>query len=230
MSKGLNPAVRTVSVLLLLQVGVAGQSPTKISTLDQPSTIASSSASTDPSNPLGAAVSDNKGNVRTEVNNMIAAFRGFRMVKLHPSITRTRPRTVIAVPVVPLKNPALNFRTIPDEARMNESSFTGPSMGLLGDPSVFNATAYSLYGPTRSGVYVRRGIIAADPRVIPLGSVVQISAGKYSGVYTVLDTGKAIKGKIVDLWMPSYREAINFGRRQVKVRVLRRGYKRKTNN
>jgi 3D (Asp-Asp-Asp) domain-containing protein len=163
------------------------------------------------------------------VNNMIAAFRGFRMVNLPSSITRTRPRFVIVAPVISLKNPALNFRMVPDETRMSESSFTVPSMGLLGDPSVFNATAYSLYGLTRSGVYVRRGIIAADPRVIPLGSVVQISAGKYSGVYTVLDTGKVIKGKIVDLWMPSYREAINFGRRQVKVRVLRRGYKRKTN-
>jgi 3D (Asp-Asp-Asp) domain-containing protein len=229
MSKGLNPAVCTVSVLLLLQVGAAGQSSTKISTLDQPSTITSSSASANASNSLSAAVSDNKGNIRTEVNNMIAAFRGFRMVKMPSSLTKTRPRTIVAVPMVSLKTPALNFRIVPDEARMSESSFPVPSMGLLGDPSVFDATAYSLYGPTRSGVYVRRGVIAADPRVIPLGSVVQISAGKYSGVYTVLDTGRLIKGRIVDLWMPSYREAINFGRQQVKVRILRRGYKRKTN-
>jgi 3D (Asp-Asp-Asp) domain-containing protein len=229
MSRGLNPVVGTVGILLLLQVGVAGQNPTKVSTLDQPSTITPSSASTNPSNPLGAAVSDNKGNVRTEVSNMIAAFRGFKMVKLPSSLTKTRPRTVIAVPVVSLKNPALNFMIVPDEARMNESDFLAPHMGILGDPSVFDATAYSLYGVTRSGAYVRRGVIAADPRVIPLGSVVQISAGKYSGVYTVLDTGRLIKGKIVDLWMPSYREAINFGRQQVKVRVLRRGYKRKTN-
>jgi 3D (Asp-Asp-Asp) domain-containing protein len=229
MSRGLNPVVGTVGIILLLQVGVAGQNPTKVSTLDQPSTITPSSASTNPSNPLGAAVSDNKGNVRTEVSNMIAAFRGFKMVKLPSSLTKTRPRTVIAVPVVSLKNPALNFMIVPDEARMSESDFPAPHMGILGDPSVFDATAYSLYGVTRSGAYVRRGVIAADPRVIPLGSVVQISAGKYSGVYTVLDTGRLIKGKIVDLWMPSYREAINFGRQQVKVRVLRRGYKRKTN-
>jgi len=228
MSKGLNPAVCTVSVLLLLQAGVAGQSPTKISTLDQPSTITSSTASNNASNPLSAAVSDKKGKIRTEVHNMIAGFRGFKMVKLPASSTKTRPRTIVAVPAVSLKNPALNFRIVPDEARMNESSFSVPSMGLIGDPSVFNATAYSLYGPTASGVYVRRGVIAADPRVIPLGSVVQISAGQYSGVYTVLDTGRLIKGKIVDLWMPSYREAVNFGRRQVKVRILRRGYKRKT--
>jgi 3D (Asp-Asp-Asp) domain-containing protein len=229
MSRGLNPVVGTVGIFLLLQVGVAGQNPTKVSTLDQPSTITPSSASTNPSNPLGAAVSDNKGNVRTEVSNMIAAFRGFKMVKLPASLTKTRPRTVIAVPVVSLKNPALNFMIVPDEARMNEGDFPAPHMGILGDPSLFDATAYSLYGVTRSGAYVRRGVIAADPRVIPLGSVVQISAGKYSGVYTVLDTGRLIKGKIVDLWMPSYREAINFGRQQVKVRVLRRGYKRKTN-
>jgi 3D (Asp-Asp-Asp) domain-containing protein len=109
---------------------------------------------------------------------------------------------------------------------VNDKDFPVPTMSIIGDPSVFSATAYSLNGQTASGAYVRRGVIAADPRIIPLGSVVQITAGKYSGVYTVLDTGRVIKGKIVDLWMPSYREAINFGRQQVKIRVLRRGYKK----
>jgi 3D (Asp-Asp-Asp) domain-containing protein len=225
MSKGLNPVVWTFSILLILQVGVNGQTQ-KVSNFDQPTAIATSSATANPSNPLVAAVSENKGNVRAEVNNVIASFRGFRMV-LPASITKTRPRrTVVAVPMVALKYPSLNFRIDADEARMSGSRFPVPNMEIIGDPSVFNATAYSLYGPTRSGEYVRRGVIAADPRVIPLGSVVQISAGKYSGIYTVLDTGKVIKGKIVDLWMPTYREAINFGRRDVKVRILRRGYRK----
>lgn len=224
MSKGLNPVVWTSSILLLLQVGVHGQDQ-KLSNIDQPAAIATSTTTVNPSNPLVAAVSENKGNVRSEVNNVIASFRGFRVI-FPASITKTRPRTVIAVPMVALKNPSVNFRTDADEARMGESRFPNPNIEIIGDPSVFNATAYSLYGPTRSGEYVRRGVIAADPRVIPLGSVVQISAGKYSGVYTVLDTGKVIKGKIVDLWMPTYREAVNFGRQQVKVRILRRGYRK----
>jgi 3D (Asp-Asp-Asp) domain-containing protein len=70
---------------------------------------------------------------------------------------------------------------------------------------------------------VRRGVIAADPRVLPLGSVVQVRAGDYSGVYTVHDTGLLVKGRAVDIWMPSSREARSFGRRQVKLQVLRYG-------
>ena len=229
MSRSLNPAVWTVCIsliLLMLQVGVAGQTPTKIANLDQQSSTTSSPISPNPSHPLGIAGIGSEMKVRAEVTNMIAAFKGFRMVSLSPSLIKTRPRRVIEVPVISLKNPSLNLNVAADESRMNEEDFPIPTMSIIGDPSVFSATAYSLNGVTRSGAYVRRGVIAADPRIIPLGSVVQITAGKYSGVYTVLDTGRVIKGNIVDLWMPSYREAVNFGRQRVKVRILRRGFRK----
>jgi 3D (Asp-Asp-Asp) domain-containing protein len=96
---------------------------------------------------------------------------------------------------------------------------------ILGPASNFQATAYALYGRTRSGTYVRRGVIAADPRVIPLGSIVHIKTPGYSGVYTVQDTGRKIKGNIVDVWVPSSREARIFGRRKIKLHVLRLGPK-----
>jgi 3D (Asp-Asp-Asp) domain-containing protein len=89
--------------------------------------------------------------------------------------------------------------------------------GRLND---FNATAYCLQGRTASGHKVRPGIIAADPRVLPLGTVVHLQAGEYSGVYTVLDTGGAIKGRLIDVYVPTRKEALNFGRRQVKLRVI----------
>jgi 3D (Asp-Asp-Asp) domain-containing protein len=88
----------------------------------------------------------------------------------------------------------------------------------------FSATAYSLKGATASGINVRRGIIAADPRVLPIGSVVRILAGKYSGIYTVMDTGGSLKGRRIDIYMPSQAEALRFGSRQVKVEVLRHGW------
>ncbi len=91
---------------------------------------------------------------------------------------------------------------------------------------VFVATAYSLKGVTRSGVRVRRGIVAADPSRIPLGSVIQVRAGSYSGIYRVLDTGSAIKGEIIDIYVPDYHEAVRFGRQRVQVRVLRHGWDR----
>lgn len=89
----------------------------------------------------------------------------------------------------------------------------------------FQATAYCLKGRTASGEHVRPGVIAADPRVLPLGTVVHLRAGSYTGTYTVLDTGGRIRGRIIDVYVPTYREAKQFGRRSVKIKVLSRAKK-----
>lgn len=81
----------------------------------------------------------------------------------------------------------------------------------------FSATAYCFTGRTAMGHGVRRGLIAADPRVLKLGSRVKISAGQWSGTYLVSDTGSAIKGKRIDIWVPGCSEARRFGRRTVQV-------------
>ncbi len=86
----------------------------------------------------------------------------------------------------------------------------------------FTATAYCLKGRTASGSGVRRGIVAADPRVLPLGTRISLNAGSYSGSYVVADTGGAVKGKKLDIWVPSCSEARRFGRRSVKVSVASR--------
>ncbi len=92
----------------------------------------------------------------------------------------------------------------------------------------FKATAYCLRGRTASGRKVRRGIVAADPRVLRLGSRIKMSAGKYSGNYMVADTGGRIKGRVLDIWVPSCKEARKWGRRTVHVKVLSKGkYKKK---
>ena len=88
------------------------------------------------------------------------------------------------------------------------------------------ATAYSLRGRTASGRMVAKGLIAADPRHLPLGSRVRIEAGPYSGEYLVADTGALVRGKRIDIWTPSSREAMRFGRRTVKLTVLSFGVKR----
>lgn len=86
----------------------------------------------------------------------------------------------------------------------------------------FTATAYCLKGRTASGGSVRRGIVAADPRVLPLGTRISLNAGAYSGSYVVADTGGAVKGRKLDIWVPSCSEARRFGRRSVKVSVASR--------
>src|SRR5712691_2947965 len=82
------------------------------------------------------------------------------------------------------------------------------------------ATAYSLRGRTASGRMVSRGLIAADPAVLPLGSRVRLEHPGYTGEYIVADTGGAIRGRRIDIWIPSSREAVRFGRRTVKLTVL----------
>jgi 3D (Asp-Asp-Asp) domain-containing protein len=106
-------------------------------------------------------------------------------------------------------NPALTTST--GESKTTESAAA---------PVMFSATAYSLYGRTASGVHVRKGIIAADRRILPIGSRVRVESGSYTGEYEVCDTGGAIRGKRIDLWVPSSREAMKFGRRNVKLTVL----------
>lgn len=93
--------------------------------------------------------------------------------------------------------------------------------------SDFHATAYCLKGRTASGEMVRTGLVAADPKVLPLGTLVRIDAGKYSGIYKVADTGGAIKGNKIDIYVPTYREAKLFGRQKIKVTVLDKGGKGK---
>ena len=109
---------------------------------------------------------------------------------------------------------------------------TDPAGGLngardsLAAPVHYTATAYSLYGRTASGKPVSKGLIAADPSVLPLGTRVRLDAGQYSGEYLVADTGGAVRGKRIDIWTPTSREAMRFGRRLVKLTVLSYGPRR----
>ena len=85
------------------------------------------------------------------------------------------------------------------------------------------ATAYCLKGTTASGIKTRYGVVAVDPRVIPLGTRLYIEAADGTWIYgtaVAADTGGAIKGNIIDLYVETYNEAISFGRRKAKVYIL----------
>jgi 3D (Asp-Asp-Asp) domain-containing protein len=71
---------------------------------------------------------------------------------------------------------------------------------------------------------------AADPKLLPLGSVVRIEGvpAAYEGIYTVLDTGPEVQGRELDIYMWSCFEALDFGRRRAAVTVLRLGWDPKT--
>jgi 3D (Asp-Asp-Asp) domain-containing protein len=91
----------------------------------------------------------------------------------------------------------------------------------------FTATAYCRGTTTASGVNVRNGIAAADPDLLPVGSVVQVDrlGERYNGVYTIMDTGPAVQGRHIDIYMWNCNEArYEFGRRTAGLTVLRLGW------
>lgn len=93
----------------------------------------------------------------------------------------------------------------------------------------FMATAYCKGEVTASGVYPRTGVAAADPALLPVGSVIQVvDEPPYTGIYTIMDTGPWIQGRHIDVYMWSCTEAVKFGRRSVEVTVLRLGWNPRT--
>jgi 3D (Asp-Asp-Asp) domain-containing protein len=98
------------------------------------------------------------------------------------------------------------------------------------DKYVMNASAYTAgfestgknpgdpgYGRTATGAVARRGIVAVDPRVIPLGTKLYVEGYGFS---LASDVGGMIKGHKIDLFYESLEDALQFGRRNLDVYVL----------
>ena len=81
-----------------------------------------------------------------------------------------------------------------------------------------DAVAYHLPGKTALGIPVRKGVVAVDPRLIPLGTKLHVPGYGHS---VAADVGVAIKGRIIDLWFPSTRAARGWGWRTVTITVYR---------
>jgi len=85
------------------------------------------------------------------------------------------------------------------------------------EASAYLPTDGSSSGITATGISARRGVVAVDPAVIPLGTRVYVPG---YGVALAADVGGAIVGRRIDLCMEDYGEAMGFGRRSVEVYVL----------
>lgn len=88
----------------------------------------------------------------------------------------------------------------------------------------FIASGYSANDPvqgtnstTATGKEVKEGIIAVDPDIIPLGTEVEI---KDMGIFVAEDTGGKIKGNRIDIYFDSKKEAKNFGRKGVWIKII----------
>ena len=80
------------------------------------------------------------------------------------------------------------------------------------------ARSYCLRGFTSRGAATSMGVIAVDPSIIPYGSRIYIPG---FGWGTALDTGGAIRGNSIDIWMPTYGQCMQWGVRNVTVTVIK---------
>ncbi len=123
-----------------------------------------------------------------------------------------RSKTIVAAPVEEVIKVGTRVPRTPIAA--------APARG--GRNMVMAASAYAAYtggagGRTATGTGVYKGIVAVDPRVIPLGTKLYIDG---YGPAVAADTGGAIKGNRIDLGFATANEAMQFGRQTVTVRIV----------
>ncbi len=135
---------------------------------------------------------------------------------LVPPTARTAPAS-LSTPVAHT-GPARQATDVPAPASTTtEDVSTATVAAPVGSRTlVVDAVAYHLPGHTASGLPVGVGVIAVDPSVIPLGTRVFVPG---YGPAVAADTGSAIRGAIIDLWMPSTAAARAWGRRTVTITV-----------
>ncbi|GGA33415.1 LysM peptidoglycan-binding and 3D domain-containing protein [Psychrobacillus lasiicapitis] len=108
--------------------------------------------------------------------------------------------------------PAVAKATAPVEKAVKELTVTS---------TAYTASCAGCSGVTATGIDLlanpNQKVISVDPSVIPLGSKVWVEG---YGEAIAGDTGGAIKGNKIDIFIPSKEEAVNWGKKTVKVKIL----------
>ncbi|ADH97596.1 G5 and 3D domain-containing protein [Salisediminibacterium selenitireducens] len=121
---------------------------------------------------------------------------------------------------------AVGTRSTQQNVSRSGNASSSSSSSSAGEWMNFTATAYTAYctgcsGVTRTGIDLRANpnsrVIAVDPSVIPLGSRVEVEG---RGTFLAADTGGAINGRKIDIFMPDRSAALAFGRQSVRVRIV----------
>lgn len=119
--------------------------------------------------------------------------------------------------------PSAKATTNAKENKAKESAKTESPEGkeLTVTATAYTANCEGCTGVTYTGVDLKKQpnvkVIAVDPKVIPLGSEVYVEGYGYA---TAADIGSAIKGNRIDVYVPTEKEALNWGRRSVKVTII----------
>ena len=136
-----------------------------------------------------------------------------KKIKLARKVIRPMTNTIIALGVKRILGTLVTSRgsyRYVEVKTMNASAYS---------PGPESCGKYATFGRTYTGKKAGFGIVAVDRRVIPLGTLLYIEG---YGKAEAADIGGAIKGNRIDLCFETYREAVMFGRRKLKVYVLER--------
>lgn len=140
--------------------------------------------------------------------------------------TEPTPQTVIVKQAKPVQQtePATQADPVQSETKSNEKQSAPEntdSKEITVKATAYTSSCEGCSGVTKTGVNLKENpdakVIAVDPSVIPLGSKVLVEG---YGVATAADTGGAIKGNRVDVFMPNQSDAIEFGAKEVTVKIL----------
>jgi len=130
-----------------------------------------------------------------------------------PAVEEQAPAPAESAPAVETQAPA--------EVAPAVEAAAPSSKEITVEATAYTASCEGCSGITATGINLledpNQKVISVDPSVIPLGSKVYVEG---YGEAIAGDTGGAIKGNKIDVFIPSKQEAINFGRKQLKVTIL----------
>lgn len=172
-----------------------------------------------------------------EIKTLLESNKGLETLNQKNDLTITELSTRFHEAEDKITKQQKKIQQLESELKNKKASRNNPSVASASSVNVsgmmkFRSTAYSDQEPyeigggviTASGTHVTEGrTIAVDPRVIKLGSKVKIICPDFpsvNGVYLAEDTGGAIKGNIIDIYMHSESKTIQFGRRTIYVEIL----------
>jgi 3D (Asp-Asp-Asp) domain-containing protein len=132
-----------------------------------------------------------------------------------PAVEAAAPAPTESAPAVEAAAPA------PTESAPAAEAAATSSKEIIVEATAYTASCEGCSGITATGINLlenpNQKVISVDPSVIPLGSKVLVEG---YGEAIAGDTGGAIKGNKIDVFIPNKQDAINFGRKQLKVTIL----------
>ncbi|SFC94257.1 LysM peptidoglycan-binding and 3D domain-containing protein [Bacillus sp. UNCCL81] len=138
-----------------------------------------------------------------------------------PTPKESTPTTKESVPAAKESVPVTKADASTAKESESKTKDSAGSKVIIMEASAYTASCNGCSGITATGIDLKKNpntkVISVDPSVIPLGSKVNVEG---YGVAIAGDTGGAIKGNRIDVFIPNKQDAINFGRKQVKVTIL----------